>query len=120
MEEYCTWHRSIPDNTEWILGYSEPTEAPVPFLTTSLLIAPLPEGQSNYQSYSSRLNGFITIVHGQRLDSGPSAQEISIPRKSLLYFASGYMIWVADTMAVGTLALVSTLICFTARKENAE
>ena len=72
------------------------------------------------ESYSSRLNGFITIVHGQRFDSGPAAQEISIPRKSLLYFASGYVIRAVDIFVVGALALIATLLCFTVRRENAE
>ena len=110
----------MPDNPEWILGDSEPLKAPVPFSTTSLLIAPLPENQTSYQSYSSRLNGFVTIVHGRRFDSGPVAQEISIPRKSLLYFANFYTVCIIDGLAVVILALIAILLSLTRQKRNAE
>ena len=116
-EEYLQWHRGIPDNTAMFTTYSPPGTLPINFQKSDLVIAPIPTEESMYRSVSSRLNGWITMVHGQRHNEGGLAQQISIPDHSALHFQPYSTALLADTMAI--IGAIGTAFWICKRKRTA-
>ncbi len=115
-DEYLRWHRAIPDNTAMFSPYSPPETLPIDFQKSDLVIAPVPTEETMYRNFSSRLGGWITLIHGQRHGDGRLAQQISIPAHSSVHFQPYLTTLLADTMAA--LGAIGTAFWICKRKRT--
>ena len=102
--EYLAWNRAIPEAASWAL--SDPTEFPVDFNTTDFVVAPFPETAEYYRTYSSRLGGAITTIHGTRYNEGKVMQEIKIPNHTHLFFSQRAFIIANDLLVIAAVGLL--------------
>lgn len=93
--DYRDWYRSIPDGTAWTRADDKVT-IPIDFSRFDLVIAPLKKSSAPYQSSSTRCCGGLTVVYGEKFESGPAAQELIIPKNSILLYGSRSFLWFLD------------------------
>lgn len=94
FDAYLDWEAAIPDYAPGGTASTEPPHG-MKFETHDLLIAPYSFGEHGYTA-SSRFGGRLVIIHGTKNTSGNVAQELRVPKESMVVFNTPGMLYACD------------------------